>query len=114
MHLTWIAHQHHVFRVTGVAGIRDFESHRETFARTASSFRALRADERERIMETRLRSRPLRAGETLTAFVARTGGVWNVDQTAVANGVAVDAKLEEGFATKVPIRQRYPGRQPAK
>jgi predicted Zn-dependent protease len=114
MHLTWIAHQHHVFRVTGVAGIRDFESHRETFARTASSFRALRADERERIMETRLRSRPLRAGETLAAFVARTGGVWNVDQTAVANGVAVDAKLEEGFATKVPIRQRYPGRQPAK
>ena len=114
MHLTWIAHEHHVFRVAGVAGIRDFESYRETFERTASSFRPLRRDERERVMEARLRSRPLRADESLAAFVARTGSVWKVEQTAVANGVTVDAKLEDGFAVKVPIRQRYAERQPAK
>ena len=113
VHLTWIAYQHHVFRVTGLAGIRDFESYRETFARTASSFRPLGRDERERITEVRLRALPLRADESLVAFVARTGGVWKVDQTAVANGVTVDAKLEEGFAVKVPIRQRYAGRRPA-
>jgi predicted Zn-dependent protease len=112
LHLTWIAHQHHVFRVTGVSAIRDFESYRETFARTASSFRPLGRDERERITEVRLRARPLRADESLAAFVARNGGVWKVEQTAVANGVTVDAKLEGGFAVKVPIRQRYEGRRP--
>jgi len=111
MHLTWIAHQHLVFRVAGLAGIRDFESYRETFARAASSFRPLRGDERDRIVETLLRSRPLHAGESLAAFIARTGGAWKVEQTAVANGVTVDAKLEEGFAVKVPLRQRYAGRQ---
>jgi predicted Zn-dependent protease len=113
IHLTWIAHQHHVFRVAGVSGIRDFESYRETFTRTASRFRPMRDDERERITEVRLRARPLRADESLAAFVARTGGVWNVEQTAVANGVTVDAKLEDGFAVKVPIRQRYAGRRPS-
>jgi predicted Zn-dependent protease len=111
MHLTWIAYQHRVFRVAGVAGVRDFDSYRETFARTASSFRPLRGDERDRIMEARLRARPMRADESLAAFVARIGGVWKVDETAIANGVAGDAKLDEGFAMKVPIRQRYAGRQ---
>ena len=111
IHLTWIAYQHRVFRVAGVCGIRDFDSYRETFARTASSFRPLRAEERERITEVRLRTRPMRADETLAAFVARTAGVWKVEQIAVANGVTVDAKLHEGFEVKVPIRQRYTGRR---
>ncbi len=79
MHLTWIAHQHRVFRVTGVAAIRDFESYRETFVRTASSFRGLRPDERERIVEVRLRAYPVRSGEGLAAFINRTGGVWKVE-----------------------------------
>jgi hypothetical protein len=65
-------------------------------------------------MEARLRFRPLRADESLAALVARTCSVWKVEEAAVANGVAVDAKLEDGFAVKCPIRQRYAERQPAK
>ena len=107
IHLTWIAYRNHVFRVAGLSGIRDFETYRHTFARTASSFRPLRGDERDRITEARLRSRPMRADENLAALLARTGGVWSIEQTAIANGVIVDAKLPEGFAVKVPIRQRY-------
>ena len=114
MHLTWIAHQHRVFRVAGVAAIRDFESYRETFVRTAASFRPLRRDERERIVEVRLRAYPVRSGESLAAFINRTGGVWKVEQTAVANGIADDATPEDGFLVKVPIRQRYTGPEPAK
>jgi predicted Zn-dependent protease len=112
MQLTWIAYQHRIFRVTGGAGIRDFDNYREAFARTTSSFRPLSRDARERITEVRLRARPLRADESLATFIARTGGVWKVEQTAVANGVAIDAKLDEGFPVKVPIRQRYEGRRP--
>jgi predicted Zn-dependent protease len=66
-------------------------------------------DERERMTEVRLRPRPARAGESLAALVTRTGGTWKPEQTAVANGIAVDAKLEEAFPVKVPIRQRYAG-----
>ena len=113
MHLTWIAYEHRVFRVTGVAAIRDFDAYRDTFARAASSFRRLGRDERERITEVRLRARPVRADESLATFIARTDGVWKVEQTAVANGVTVDAKLDDGFPLKVPIRQRYEGRRPA-
>jgi hypothetical protein len=110
MHLTWIAHQHRVFRVTGVAAIRDFESYRETFVRTASSFRGLRSDERE----VRLRAYPVRSGEGLAAFINRTGGVWKVERAAVANGIADDATPEAGVLVKVPIPQRYTDPEPAK
>ncbi|PYN46109.1 MAG: hypothetical protein DME00_20010 [Candidatus Rokuibacteriota bacterium] len=114
LHLTWIAYQSQVFRVAGVSAIRTFETYRETFARTASSFRPLRADEHDRIMEARLRAYSVRAGESLADLVTRTGGIWKVEQTAVANGVAVAARLPEGFLAKVPIRQRHSARQPAK
>jgi predicted Zn-dependent protease len=107
MHLTWIAYQGHVFRVTGISPPRAFETYREAFARTAASFRPLRRDERERMTEVRLRPRPARAGESVAAFVSRIGGTWKVDQTAVANGIAANATLDDGFAMKVPIRQRY-------
>jgi hypothetical protein len=46
--------------------------------------------------------------------VARTGGTWKADQTAVANGIEAGAALQGGFAMKVPIRQRYTERQAAK
>jgi predicted Zn-dependent protease len=106
MHVTWIAYQGHVYRVAGISPPRAFETYRETFARTAASFRPLRREERERMTEVRLRPRPARAGESIAAFVTRTGGIWKADQTAVANGIAADAGLEAGFAMKVPIRQR--------
>ena len=78
LHLTWIAYQSQVFRVAGVSAIRTFETYRETFARTASSFRPLRADEHDRIMEARLRAYSVRAGESLADLVTRTGGIWKV------------------------------------
>ena len=114
MHLTWIAYRDQVFRVAGISAIRVFESYREIFAQVASSFRPLRSDERDRITEARLRSRVPLAGESLAQFVSRTGGIWSVEQAAVANGLAVDATMEKGFAIKVPIRQRYTERPKAK
>jgi predicted Zn-dependent protease len=110
LHLTWLAYRNQVFRVSGISARRSFETYREAFARTASSFRPLRRDERDRMTEMRLRPRPARGGESLTTFVTRTGGTWKAEQTAVANGIAVDARLDDGFLVKVPIRQRYTGR----
>jgi predicted Zn-dependent protease len=48
---TWIAHRTRVFRVTGVTGDRDWERYADVFARTAATFRPLRSEERQRIVE---------------------------------------------------------------
>jgi len=110
MHLTWIAYRGHVYRVAGISPPRAFETYRETFARTAASFRPLRSEERERMTDVRLRPRPARGGEGVAAFVTRTGGTWKADQTAVANGIEAGSTLQDGFMMKVPIRQRYSDR----
>lgn len=105
--LTWIAHRKRVFRVTGIAPIRTWERYGPALERTVESFRPLRPADRERIVESRLRIRPARAGETVAQVLARGGGTWNAAQTAVANGTTVDARLAAGWPVKVPVAQRY-------
>ena len=105
--MTWIAHRRRIFRVTGVAKGRSWDRHGATLERTAQSFRTLRPADRERIVESRLRVRPARAGETVAQVLARGGATWKPDQAAVANGTTVDTKLEGGWPVKVPVAQRY-------
>jgi predicted Zn-dependent protease len=105
--LTWIAHRKRIFRVTGVCGTGDWERHRPAFERTAASFRPLRSDEPARIMESRLRLRPARAGESVAQVVARGGATWSAAQAAVANAVTPDRRLEADWPVKVAVRERY-------
>lgn len=107
--LTWIAHRGHIFRVMGMTPSRDWERHGPTLERVATSVRPLRASDRERIMETRLRIRPARAGETVAEVISRNGGAWTAARAAVANGIMTDAKLEGDWPVKIPIRQTYAG-----
>ena len=107
--LTWIAYRKHVFRVTGLARTRDWGRYGTTLEKTAGTFRALRPEDRERLVESRLRVRPASAGETVAQVLARGGGTWNAAQMAVANGTTVDAKLQAGWPVKVPVSQRYEG-----
>jgi predicted Zn-dependent protease len=106
---TWIAHRKRVFRVTGVTGDRDWERYADVFARTAATFRPLRSEERQRIVESRLRIRAAGAGETVAQVVARGGTTWTAAQAAIVNGVAPDAKLERGWPVKVAVSERYRG-----
>jgi predicted Zn-dependent protease len=107
--LTWIAYRKRVFRVTGVAGVRDWGRYGAVLEQTSATFRPLRPADRERLVESRLRVRPAGAGETVAQVLARGGGTWNAAQMAVANGTTVDAKLEPGWPVKVPVSQRYEG-----
>ena len=43
--------------------------------------------------------RAARAGESLASFVERTGGTWSPEETAVANGLGDDARLDAITAT---------------
>jgi predicted Zn-dependent protease len=109
--LTWIAYRQRVFRVTGLARIRDWSRYGSLLDRTGATFRPLRPADRERIVESRLRIRLASAGETVAEVLARGGGTWNAAQMAVANGTTTDAKLQAGWPVKVPVSQRYDGRR---
>lgn len=107
--LTWIAHRQRVFRVLGLAPRRAWDRYGAVLDRAARSFRPLRPADRERIVESRLRLRPARSGETVAQVLARGGGTWDAARVAVANGVTPNAKLETGWPVKVPVAQRYAG-----
>ena len=105
--LTWIAHRSRIFRVTGVCGGADWERYRPEFERTAASVRPLRSDEEARIVQSRLRIRPARAGESIGELLARGGATWTPAQAALVNGVAPERRLDRDWPAKVAISERY-------
>ena len=105
--LTWIAHRSRIFRVTGVCGGADWERYRPEFERTAASIRPLRSDEKERIVQGRLRIRAARAGESIAELLARGGATWTPAQAALVNGVAPERRLDRDWPVKVAISERY-------
>ena len=105
--LTWIAHRKQVVRVTGLAAARQWERYGPAIERATGSVRPLRPADRERIVESRLRIREARAGETVEQVRARGGSTWNAARLAMANGTTVSARLDAGWPLKVPVAQRY-------
>jgi len=106
IHLTWIAREGRIYRLTGMA--RGGSGHLEgVFNNVARSFRPLTARERASIRETRLRLVPARADESIAEFSGRTGNEWNIQQTAVMNDVFANERLEAGRLLKVAISQPY-------
>jgi predicted Zn-dependent protease len=105
--LTWIAHRKRIFRVTGVSKPAEWERYRSEFERSAASFRPLRAEDRTRITESRLRIRPAGAGEKIGQVLARGGATWNAAQAAVANGITTEQSLERDWPVKVAVSERY-------
>ena len=48
-----------------------------------------------------------RRGESLASLSRRTGNVWSVEETAVANGLDVNAVLSSGDRVKVAVATPY-------
>ena len=67
----------------------------------AQSFHAIRADEREQARPMRLRVVAARSGESLAELGRRNGNRWKLNETAVANALAEDARLEAGQLVKI-------------
>ena len=105
VHFTWLEKDDVILRLTGFSvgvGLRS-----GIFANVARSFRAITPRERSSIRETRLKIVPARSGESLAQLSKRTGNSWNIQQTAVMNGVFVDAKLQEGRLMKIAVSRPY-------
>ena len=107
LRLTWVAHPKLMLRLTGAASPARSDAYAPTFERLARSLRPLTAAERRSITERRLRVVEARAGESLAALSRRTGNAWGLEETAVANGLTVEARLAAGTPVKIAVEQPY-------
>ena len=105
MHFLWVAYRGLIYQFIGLAP----ERYRPVLRETALSFRPLTAKEKASIRETRLRVVPARSGETLQQISKRTNNVWDVNVTAVVNGLDADQKLKKGQLIKVAISLPFSG-----
>jgi len=106
-HLSWIAYQGRIYRLTGQALGGAPGRHAGIFRSVERSFRALAPRQRESIRETRLRIVAARSGENLRELSERTGNRWNVQQTAVMNDLFADAPLADAQRLKIAVSERY-------
>ena len=107
--LTWIALGGRVYRLSAAfvpIAAQKYADRARLFVR---SFHPLSPDERASIQVTRLKLVRAKAGETIPQLSARTGNVYDTHQTAIANGLSVDAQLTEGELLKIGVRVPYTG-----
>ncbi len=105
--LTWIAHKGLVFQIIQACPLDQYENYSSIFSEIVQSFRPLTSAEQARITIARLRLVQAREKETLAQILLRTESVWNVEQTAVANGLARDVTFRKGQLVKIAKRERY-------
>jgi predicted Zn-dependent protease len=106
--VTWLLWKHGgdemIFRIMGLSLSRQHEG---IFVNVARSFRPITERELKGIKETRLRIAVAEEGETLAALSRRTRNKWNVNRTAVANGVHSTERLQKDFPVKIAREELY-------
>jgi len=105
--ITWIAYGGHVYPLLAGMEPGARRKYRALFRRFAHGFRPLSDEERDSVRELRLRSVRALEGESLAALSTRSGNQWDLLYTAVANGLQVDTRLEEGQRIKIARLERY-------
>lgn len=105
VHITWFVRDGNVYRLTGLA--LGPNTRTGIFANVARSFRPLNPRERGSIRETRLRVVPALANEDLGTLSARMKNQWNLQETAVVNGLFADDELAPGQLVKIAVSQPY-------
>lgn len=105
--ITWIAHDDLIYRIVGASSSSDFSTLRPLMERSARSFHALTETERSRIKEKRLRLVAAQPSETLKELGERSGNAWSLEQTAIANGLEAEARLQPGRLIKIAHPEPY-------
>jgi predicted Zn-dependent protease len=111
--LTWVPYDGRVYRLTGLSNSSDYRAYQGAFASVARSFRGLTPEELRGIREQHLRIVPAQEGESLGQLLARNHSSWKLDEAAVANALAPNARLRAGQLVKVAIGEPYSGRTTA-
>jgi predicted Zn-dependent protease len=107
MDLTWIAHPRAMFRLMGLYPPDRAGAYARDVREAARSFRHMSRSEHRGITELRLRIATARSGESLAALSRRTENAWSLEQTAVANALSVEDRLERGQPVKIAVEVPY-------
>ena len=99
-YVTFVPYGPHTFRITGAAPAWASAALEPTLA-TARSFAPLGQAERRSIQARRLHVVTARPGEDLAALGRRTGNAWDVETTAVHNGVFANHRFEGAERVKI-------------
>jgi predicted Zn-dependent protease len=110
LNAAWIAHNGLIYRFTGMTPPDRYRARAAEVESVARSFRPLTPAERASIQEQRLAVARASGGETIPALVSRTGSAWHAEQVAVANGLSVGTRLEQGQPIKISIERPYRGK----
>jgi len=103
MHFLWVASGGLIYQMIGLAP----ERYRDVLRRTALSFRPLTADERSSIKETRMRIVAAKHGENLRELSKRTGNVWSLRETEIANGLSGTRSLIADQLVKIAVMETW-------
>jgi predicted Zn-dependent protease len=105
--LTWLERRGSIYRFTAVAPAAVFPRYTGSFLNVPRSLRDLEEHERAKIRENRLRIAVAREGENLAQLSERTANRWDIQQTAVMNGLFADRVLESGQLVKIAVAENY-------
>jgi predicted Zn-dependent protease len=102
--ITWIAHGDDVYRLVGTSLSK---RHEPVFLAVARSFQPLPPEALSGFEEQRLRLATAEPDEAFAALALRTRNRWDVQQTAVMNGLHADQPLAGGQLLKIALLERY-------
>ncbi len=105
--MTWIARDGGIYCITAAGSAPAFNRYKGSFRNVARSFRPLPPNYRRNIRENHLRIVQAKAGESLSALGQRTNNQWDIQTTAVMNGIFADARLEAGHLVKIAVSRAY-------
>jgi len=101
--LYWITTEHVLLTIAGMG----YSSYSLTLANAAKSLRPLTAGEKNNITAVRIRLVEAQENETLQSFSERTGNVWDVETTALMNGIDQSRSIQAGTVIKIAKKEPY-------
>ncbi len=100
---TWIAHPRGLFRFTATTPSQSYRNVAGRLRSTVRSFHRPSQSERSLVRGKRLAIVRARGGESLRQISDRSNNAWSIEETALANNVVADDRLEAGFAVKIAV-----------
>jgi predicted Zn-dependent protease len=101
--LTWVAHPRLLFRFTATAPSQSYRNVASRLRSTVRSFHEPSSRERALVVGKRLAIVRARGGESLRQLAERSKSLWTIDETALANDMVADDRLEAGYPIKIAV-----------
>lgn len=102
--LYWIKTEQVMLNIMGMG----YTKYSPALESTAMSIRPLTEDEKGSISAVRIRLEKARDNESLQALSERSGNVWDVETTALMNGLDKDIQFKENTLVKIAKKEPYP------